>query len=426
MTSHRVRNALAIAGSALAAFYAFEAARYKRTSARGFDLAEPPPVGSSRFGRLCEALTETPVREGNRVEVLRNGCEIFPSMLHSISGARESLVFETYLYWRGDIGSQLAEALAERAAAGVDVRVVFDAVGAAKMDRSLVDHMQQAGARVVWFRPPRWYALDKLNNRTHRRILVVDGRVGFTGGVGIADEWTGNCEDPEHWRETHVRVEGPAVRDLFGAFLEHWTEATQCILSDSHLPEVASFDDGVPVHVTRSSAAKGSTDLEKLFYTAIACARERIWLTTGYFVPRRAFIDALASAVARGVDVRVLVNGPYNHREVARQAGHTSFGHLLRAGVRIFEYERTYLHAKTLVIDDSWASVGSNNFNNRSFSLNDEVTLSVWDAAVAAELAKHFTEDLDDSHELDLAEWSSRPLPKRVAEYATAMLRKEL
>ncbi|MGH8886565.1 MAG: phospholipase D-like domain-containing protein [Egibacteraceae bacterium] len=425
MTTHRVRNLLLTAGSSLVGFYAFEAAKYKRVAAKGFDLVDPPAPGTSVFGRLCEALTEAPVRQGNRIQILRNGCEIFPAMLDAIASAQTSVFFETYLYWTGDvIGPQLAHALADKASAGREVNVLLDATGAARIDRCLVGQIERAGGRVVWFRPPRWYTLDKLNNRTHRRLLVVDGHIGFTGGVGIADEWTGNCEDPQHWRETHVRVEGPVVRDLSGAFFEHWSEAANCILTN--LPKIGNFEDGVCAHVTRSSAAKDATDLEKLFYAAIAGSRERLWLTTGYFAPRQAFVDALIAAVSRAVDVRILVNGPHNHREVARQAGQTCFAQLLKAGVRIFEYQKTFLHAKTLVIDDSWATVGTNNFNNRSFALNDEITLSTWDKSIAAELADHFLDDLDASIELDLEGWSKRPLAKRLVERATALIKREL
>lgn len=425
MLSNRISRVAAV-GTALTALYAFEAAKYKRTAAKGFDLIDPPSPGSPEFGRFAEGLTGAPVREGNNIQVLRNGDEIFPAMLDAIRGAQKTVVFETYLYWKGKIGEEFAEALAERASAGAQVSCLFDAVGAAKMDLSLIEDMDQAGARVAWFRPPRWYTLHKLNNRTHRRILVVDGCVGFTGGVGIGDEWSGDCEDPDHWRETHVRVEGPAVRDLLGAFWEHWTEATEQMLTGSHFPDLASSDDGVSAHVTRSSVSKGGTELEKLFYAAIVSARERLWLTTGYFVPRQAFVDVLCAAVARGVDVRVLVNGPHSHREVARQAGHTCFGPLLQAGVRIFEYQKTYLHAKTLVVDDSWTSIGTNNFNNRSFSLNDELTVSISDKSIATQLANHFLDDLGVSNELDYKDWSDRPRGKRAVELVAALAKREL
>jgi cardiolipin synthase len=421
------RRAAAAGGLGLAGVYAFEAAQYHRTAAKGFELEDPPGPGTPDFARMVEALTGAPLRQGNRLKVLRNGREIFPAMLEAIRAAEQTVNFATYVYWTGSIAPEFAQALAERAEAGVQVNVLLDAVGAAKMDRRLVALLQRAGAEVAWFRPPKWYTLHKLNNRTHRKILVVDGRVGFTGGVGIAEEWTGNCEDPDHWRDTHVRVEGPAARDLLGGFLDNWAEATQCILSGSeHLPDVQGFEDGIQVQVTRSTAEKGSTDAEHLFYAAIACARERIWVTTSYFAPRRAFVEALCAASARGVDVRVLTNGPHVNKEVVRQAGHLTYERMLECGVRIFEYQRTMLHAKVLIVDANWATVGSVNFDNRSFALNDELNLSVRDRAVVVELERHFRADIDDAVELDLAAWRARPAVVRARELASAAVRREL
>jgi cardiolipin synthase len=421
------RRAAAAGGLGLAGVYAFEAAQYHRTAAKGFQLEDPPGPGTPDFARMVEALTVAPLRQGNRLKVLRNGREIFPAMLEAIRAAEQTVNFATYVYWTGSIAPEFAEALAERAEAGVQVNVLLDAVGAAKMDRRLVALLQRAGAEVAWFRPSKWYTLHKLNNRTHRKILVVDGEVGFTGGVGIAEEWTGNCEDPDHWRDTHVRVEGPAVRDLLGGFLDNWAEATQCILSGTEqLPDVQGFEDGIQVQVTRSTAEKGSTDAEHLFYAAIACARERIWVTTSYFAPRRAFVEALCAASARGVDVRVLTNGPHIDKQVVRQAGHLTYERMLACGVRIFEYQRTLLHAKVLIVDANWATVGSINFDNRSFALNDELNLSVRDRAVTVELERHFRADIDDAVELDLAAWRARPAVVRARELASAAVRREL
>jgi cardiolipin synthase A/B len=426
-SARAVRNTAVVGGLGLAGVYAFEAAQYRRSGAKGFELEDPPAPGSPDFARLVEALTAAPLRQGNRVTVLRNGDEIFPAMLAAIRSAERTIDFATYVYWTGSIAPQFAGALAERASAGVEVNVLLDAVGAAKMDRALVTRLEQAGAKVAWFRPVRWWTLHKLNNRTHRKILVVDGRVGFTGGVGIAEEWTGNGQDSRHWRDTHVRVEGPAARDLLGGFLDNWAEATQCILTGrEHLPDVEGFDDGVQVQVTRSTAQKGSTDAEHLFYAAIACARERLWLTTAYFAPRQAFVDALCAAVGRGVDVRVLVNGPHIDKETVRQAGRRSYDALLACGGRIFEYQRTMLHAKVLVVDSAWATVGSINFDNRSFALNDELNLSVRDRAVVAEFEKHFLADVDDAVELDLARWRARPLSARAKELGSALVNREL
>jgi cardiolipin synthase A/B len=422
-----IRNAAILGGLGLAAGYAYEAAKSRRAAAKSYELQDPPTPGAPDFARLVEALTVAPLRQGNRVTVLRNGCKIFPAMLEAIQEAKETVNFATYVYWTGSIAPQFAKALAERAAAGVEVNVLLDVVGAAKMDRGLVDHLERAGATVAWFRPPRWYTLHKLNNRTHRKILVIDGTVGFTGGVGIAEEWTGDCEDPDHWRDTHVRVEGPVVRDLLSGFVDNWAEATGCILSGrKHLPDIRGFDDGIQAQVTRSTAQNGSTDAEKLFYTAISCARERIWLTTAYLAPRRAFVDLLCGAVRRGVDVRVLTNGPQSDHEVVRLAGRRSYEPLLAGGARIFEYQRTMLHAKVLLIDSHWVTVGSVNFDNRSFALNDELNISFRDPGVVAELEAHFRADLQDSYELTLATWRTRPLAMRSRELVTELVRRQL
>ena len=426
MASRRFRYGMLGVGGAIASAYVFEALQYKRTAAMGFELQETPSVDEPGFYHLLESLAGSPVRAGNKIDVLRNGHEIFPAMLDAIRSAERTINFATFVYWRGDIAPEFADALAERARAGVEVNVLLDAMGAAKMERTLVDKLRDAGAQVEWFRPPHWYSIHKVNNRTHRKILAVDGRVGFTGGVGIAEEWTGNCETPDNWRDTHLRLEGPSVRDLVGGFQENWAEATRCILLDGHLGDTPTIPDGARAQILRSSAGKGSTNAEELFYSAIICARRTLWVTTAYFAPRRAFILALIDAVKRGVDVRVLANGPHIDKEPVRQAGRSSYDDLLEGGVRIFEYQRTMLHAKTLVIDGSWSTVGSINFDNRSFSLNDELNLSVWDEPVARTLEEHFKLDLEDAHELTLEQWRARPRASIVRERASALLRREL
>jgi cardiolipin synthase len=427
LSSTRTRNAmLAAAGLGLAGVGgALKVAKDKKTAARGFDVTDPPAPGSREFGRLLESLTGSPVRRGNRVQVLRNGDQIFPAMTQAIESAKHNIDFSSYIYWTGGpVIAGFGDALIERAAAGVEVSILLDAVGsAAKIDHGLVERFREAGAHVAWFRPPRWYTLDKTNNRLHRRLLIVDGHVGFTGGIGVGEEWTGDAQDPDHWRETHLRVDGPAVRDLTGGFQENWAEATQRILTGTHLPEISVFDDGIDAQVTRSSATKGSADIEELFYSAIAGARQRLWITTAFFVPPDAFIDALCDAARRGVDVQVLVNGPEIDKEIVRRAGQRSYGTLLQGGVRIFEYQQTMLHAKTLLVDGTWASIGSNNFSNRSLALNSELSFSLTDERIVAELEQHFRNDLQVSKEIDPDTWRNRPLRKRAVERATTLVR---
>jgi cardiolipin synthase len=267
-----------------------------------------------------------------------------------------------------------------------------------------------------------------VNNRTHRKLLIVDGRHGMVGGVGIADQWTGNAQDPDHWRDTHTRVRGPVVRGLQGAFAENWLEATgEVLVGPGYLPALEPVgDDGAPMQVVRSTANVGDTNVEALYFLAIACAQSRLWLTSAYFAPRPAFVEALTDAAARGVDVRVIVPGEHIDKEVVRQAGHAVYGELLRGGVRIFEYAPTMIHAKTLTIDAAWSSVGSVNFDNRSFQLQDEVTLCVCSSEFGARLDAQFERDLARSEEIDLERWDGRPVAARVRESVTRVARREL
>ena len=333
----------------------------------------------------------------------------------------------TYAYWRGDIADQVADALCERAQAGVDVNVIIDAMGGVQMQRALFRKMIDGGVRVSRFRPPKPYAWRRLENRTHRKILVADGRVGLTGGVGIAEEWTGDAQDPDHWRDTHVRVRGPIVRGLFGAFAENWLEATgEVLVGDGYTPELEGDEEGGPMQMVRSSAGVGDTNVEALYYLAIAAARERLDLTAAYFVPRPAFIDALCDAAERGVRVRVLVPGPNIDKPPVRVAGRVSYDQLVACGVEVYEYQPTMLHAKSMVVDGGWSSVGSVNFDNRSFQLHDEATLCVQSRVFAGELTEQFELDLGASERVEPERWSKRGRVQRGAEAATTLARREL
>jgi cardiolipin synthase len=377
--------------------------------------------------RAVEALIGAPVSYGNEAELLVNGDEIFPAFLETVEGARETLCVQTYVYWTGEIAQDVARAIAARARAGVDCKVLLDAVGAAPMDSALIDEMEDAGVSVVRFRPPKPYALKRVANRSHRRILVADGAVGMTGGVGVAEEWTGDAQDPDHWRDTHVRVRGPVVRGLQGAFAEGWLEATGRVLADeAHLPELEPIDGGGAMQVMRSRAGVGDTNAEALYYLALASARESIELTSAYFAPRPAFSKALAEAAGRGVDVRVLVPGENIDKPFVRVAGQASYQGLLERGVRIFEYRPTMLHAKTLCVDRAWSSVGSVNFDNRSFALNDELTLCVQSEAFAGRLHAAFERDIEASDEVDARAFGARGPHRRAAEAVGRLARREL
>ena len=411
----------------LAAWYASDSMRHRREGGRGYTIDDPPEVGGEGFLRAAESLTQAPITRGNDIELLINGDRIFPCFLETIAGARESVNLLTYVYWKGDIAEEVAEAVCERARAGVTCRVLLDSVGAMKMDAAVIDRMEECGVVVRRFRPVKPYAIRRVNNRTHRKVLVVDGEVGLTGGVGIADEWTGDAHDADHWRDTHVRVRGPVVRGLLGAFAENWLEATgEVIAGEDDLPDLPPVGDGAAMQVIRSTAGVGDTNLETLYFLAIAAARESIDLTSAYFAPRPAFRAALADAARRGVRVRVLVPGPAIDKDVVRHAGRATYGPLLEAGVRIWEYQPTMLHVKTLVVDRVWSVVGSANFDNRSFQLNDEAVLAVQDDGFAGLLLESFTADIQVSEEITLEAWRTRPVTERAREAGSRLLRREL
>ncbi|MGH3978798.1 MAG: phospholipase D-like domain-containing protein [Pseudonocardiaceae bacterium] len=424
----RARWGVPAALGAGAAWYATNALRHHRAGRRGYELrGEDLDVGSEEFLRATEALTNAPISRGNDVELLVNGDAIFPAFLETIEAAQRSLNLLTFVYWRGEIAHGVAGALAERAAAGVAVNVLLDAVGTAKMEPQLITRMREAGVTVARFRPPRLHTLGRWNNRTHRKVMVADGELGMIGGVGIAEEWTGRAQDPEHWRDTHLRVRGPVVRGLQGAFGENWLEATGDVLvGPAFLPELTGRGGGGPMQLVRSSAGVGDTNVEALYFLAIASASRSIDLTAGYFAPRRAFVDILAQASRRGVRVRVLVPGEHIDKEFVRIAGRAVYDELLAAGVRIWEYGPTMLHAKTMTVDGAWASVGSVNFDNRSFQLHDEATLCVQSQAFVDQLTHQFERDLAVSDEIDDGRWQGRPWHHHAREQTLRLVRREL
>ena len=408
-------------------WYVSDSLRHRREGAFGYDLGSSVEVDSPDFLRAAEALTGAPISEGSIVELLVNGDAIFPAILETIRSAERTLTLETYVYWKGDITEEVADAICERARAGVEVRVLLDALGSALMDTSQIDAMAAAGASVHRFRPIRPYTLRRLANRSHRRVIVADGTVGMTGGVGIAEEWTGNADDPDHWRDTHVRLRGPVVRHLQGSFAEHWLEATGEILAgEAYLPHLEAVENGGKMQLVRSKSGVGDTNVETLYYLAIASARSAIDLTSAYFVPRPAFTQALVEAAGRGVAIRILVPGPHIDKEFVRVAGRDAYSELLDAGIRIYEYQPTMLHAKTLVIDGAWSSVGTVNFDNRSFQLHDEILLGVWDEHFAGLLTEQFEQDVERSEEITKERWEARGIRRRAAETSMRAFRREL
>ena len=372
------------------------------------------------FLQTMHALTGAPLAGGNSVELLRNGVQIFPSMLAAIRGAKRTINLEFYIYWDGEIGRQFAETLAERARAGVQVKVILDAVGSTRMSQWLIDFLSRNGIDLEWYHPLRWYTLSRFNHRTHRKLLIVDGKIGFTGGVGIADEWLGDADAPNHWRETVVRVEGPVVTQMQFAFMDNWVKSRGEILTGlDYFPETGPSGSHL-TQVIKSSPSEGSSTVKLLYVISIVSAQKSIYINNAYFVPDTDTIQALEGAVRRGVDVRVIVPGEFTDVPIVRQASRWHYEQLLRHGIRIFEYQPTMMHAKTMVVDGIWLTVGSSNFDDRSFRLNDEVNVNVYDEGIAAQAEAMFHGDLARSEEVRIRKWLRRgwmeKLKERVAE----------
>ncbi|MCK7593622.1 phospholipase D-like domain-containing protein [Lysobacter sp. CAU 1642] len=384
------------------------------------------PVDSLQFRRELGVLLGPSLLGGNRVEALQNGVEIFPSMLEAIRSARRTITFETYIYWSGEVGREFADALSERARSGVEVNVLVDWVGSLKMDPELIERMRDAGVRVERFRPLRWYHLGKLNYRTHRKLLVVDGRVGFTGGVGIADQWQGNAEDEDHWRDMHFRVEGPVVSQFQAAFNDNWIKTTGEVLAgDGYFPPQPEAGD-LHAHVFVASPSGGSESMHLMYLMSIAAAERTIDLQAAYFIPDRLMRRALVEALERGVRVRIMVPGKKIDAGVVRLASRADWGELLAAGAQIYEYQPTMMHNKLLVIDGYMVSVGSTNFDERSFRLNEEASMNVYDREFAQEMLRVFEADLEHTEAYDFQRWRERPWREKFVEKVVIPIRSQL
>jgi cardiolipin synthase len=362
----------------------------------------PPP--SAEFAATLAAHLGAPVVDGNRVDVLLNGDAIFPAKLAAIRSARQRIDYAEYFWSEGPIGAEIAEALAERCRAGVRAHVLLDAVGTFHMPAEHLDTMTRGGCRVETFRPLARWSVRRHNNRNHRRILIVDGRVAITGGSGVSWKWAGDGRQDEHWRDTDVRVQGPAVGGLAAAFAENWREATRELLPCGPSPSSGGES---RVQVVRSSPDAGSYGAYTMLLLAIGGARRTIYVTNPYFVPDARMAEAMLDAVRRGVRVVALTPGKIDHN-VVRAASRRDLGRLLRGGVEIFEYQASLLHAKTMVVDEAWATVGSTNLDPRSFGLNDELNVAVYDARVARRLHEVFEDDLRHARRLDYATWAHR------------------
>jgi cardiolipin synthase len=385
-----------------------------------------PQVGDSLFTRTMEVFTGTHLTDGNHVTVLLNGEQTFPAIWRELRGAKQTITIQMYYSEPGKIADTLSTILQERARAGVSVHLLMDAFGSQHITKGYLDTLRAAGVHTAKFRPVHWYEMQKLQNRSHDRVIVVDGRVGFTGGFGIADKWLGNGHSKDQWRDTDVRFTGPAVSQLQATFADGWVEATGVLLSgEKYFPkEPVKEEPAETAGLLDAQPTIGSTPAERFLALSIAGARHRLFITNSYFVPNHDFKQLLIQASKRGVDVRILTVGPESDVKITRYAGRKQYDDLLKGGVRIFEFAPTMMHAKTLVADGMWASVGTMNFDNRSMVFNNECNLNVLDSATGAMLDSVFLNDLKYSKEITRAEFEKRGIFQRILEVgASAMAR---
>src|SRR6266567_3167103 len=388
-------------------------------------------LGEPTFFPTIEAHTGATITGGNRVEILLNGDETFPVMLRDIKAAKSTITFAQYLYEDGSQAREFAEAFAERCRAGVKTNILFDSHGSGNIPSEIVASMRDAGCEVEYFRRVEapaiifpWKLL-RYNYRSHRRILVVDGRIGFTGGYGISEAWTGNGRTPEHWRDTNARIEGPVVRFLQAAFAESWLETTGIAIGgDGYFPHLEPSGN-LPAQIVKSSPTGGSFQNYMLFLLSINSAKKSILITNPYFIPDDVMTEALVKAATRGVRVIVLLPGEIDSH-LTYTASRSHYGPLLLGGVQIFEYKASLMHAKTIVVDGIWSTIGSSNFDNRSFALNQEINLTVYDSGVAHRLEEIFQEDLKYSQQITYEQWQSRSIVERFIEFFEFPIREQL
>jgi cardiolipin synthase len=391
-----------------------------------YGLEHQMAAGAKAFLESVAGATGAPFVDGNSVTILNNGDEFYPSMLDAIRHARRSVTIEAYIYWNGEIGREFARALADRAQHGVLVKILLDAVGSATIGAEILTILEKGGCQLAWFHPIHWYTIARFNQRTHRKTLLVDGRVGFTGGAGIGDQWSGDGQDPDHWHDVQVRVEGPGVVPLQTGFVANWLETTgELVTGEDFFPQARRAGD-IEVQTVMSSPVVGSSSARTLYLLSIICARKSILIANPYFVPDGAAIEALTDARARGVDVRILVSGARNDHWIARHNSVRLYGPVLEAGASIHEYETTMLHHKVMVVDGKWATIGTTNFDNRSFGLNEESNVSFYDSEPIARLLEIFDEDWPHSRRITLEAWRRRGFLRKAQEAVASLLQDQV
>jgi cardiolipin synthase len=380
------------------------------------------PIDSDEFVTTIAGASGEPLVPGNRIDVLHNGDEFYPVMLEEIRRARVSITIEAYIYWDGDIGRHFAEALAAKAAEGIPVKILLDAVGSASIGSEILDTLEKGGCQLAWYNRIHWYTLGQFNHRTHRKSLIVDGRVGFTGGAGIADVWLGHAQSPQHWRDMQIRIAGPAVTPLQTGFAQNWSQTTGELLSGATYYPEHTCEGDFNVQTVMSSPESGASSVRVMHYLPIVCARRSIYISNPYFIPDQAAIDTLVEAKRRGVDVRIMISGKHNDNWLARKNSTRLYGQLLYAGVTVLEYNRTMLHQKTMVVDGQWVCIGTTNFDNRSFAHNEETSVCIKDAELAGFMEQTFRDDMRACDRVELEAWQKRGLLTKSLEAVASLL----
>jgi len=378
-----------------------------------------------RCRRVLEGILGVPATEGNQIDVLRNGDEIFPAMLDAIGAARHTIDLLTFVYWSGEIGRQFAEALSAKATEGLRVRVLLDAVGCGDMDDEDLAMMEGAGCDVRRFRPVAKGSLGEVNHRTHRKVAICDEEVAFTGGVGIADVWRGDARDETEWRDTHFRIRGPAVDGLRAAFVDNWAETGGDFfdLGVDRFPDQPQPGAWV-VQTVRGAAETGWSDISTMFRALVSVATEQLRVTTAYFNPDDDLLELLCAAAGKGVDIKVLLPGPHADKRFVQLTSEHTYETMLEAGIEVWNFMPSMLHAKVMTVDGDIACIGSANLNNRSTQLDEEVNLVVFEPELVEVLDRHFAEDLERSELIDPARWQHRGLLQRAAEKTVATVKK--
>jgi cardiolipin synthase len=382
--------------------------------------------GDADFRRALGILLGPPLVAGNKITSLVNGTQIYPAMLNAIRTAHTNITFETFVF-RDDIGATFVDELSVAARRGVQVHMLLDWLGSRTMDSGLLAAARASGCDLQIYHPPSWYHLGRLNNRTHRKIMVVDGMIGFTGGVGMGTEWREGLNGLPPWRETHFKAEGPVVAQMQAVFIDNWIKATGRVLHGAeYFPKLSNTSGEMEAQMFGSSPVGGSESMHLMVLLALTAAKSSIDIQNAYFVPDRLTVEALCSAARRGVRIRIIVPGRHTDARVGRWAAQGLYGELLKAGIQIYEYQPTMMHCKVLVIDGVWSSVGSANFDDRSFRLNDEANLNVFSEQLAQEQLKLLDADIQQSRLMVLRKWRHRKFGRRINERLALLLRSQL